>query len=1305
VLDWIIPILLTDKQSAPVIATVVLRASTKKFLEPLLNNRATSSSETLLIGYEANAKTYLNELRYQKDRAFTEFLPTNDPISADIAVATAEHSGIREGKDYRGESVLAAFKTVANTNWLLMTKIDHDEVFAPLQRLVFWVSLISFFASVCLSAALLLIWRQQRKMQRLLLTNQQAQTDILLQKFFDMPFIGMGIINPDTKCWLRFNDHLCTIFGYSRDELIQKNCLDLTHPEDIDASNAVYARLISGELDCFTVDTRFIRKDGATVFASIDAKCTRKKNGQVDYIVATIQDITLRKANEAKIHRLTQLYSALSQCNQAIVRCTNEQELFPQICRDVTEFGGMKMAWIGIVNPDNQLVEPVASFGFRTDYLQNVNVSIDPHSPLGRGPTGTAIRENRPIWCQNFQQDPITSPWHERGKLFGWGSSASLPIHKNGAAIGSFTLYAGEIDAFDEAVQSLLIEMAMDISYALERFELESRRRHQETEILKVKNQLQDTLAAIPDLLFEMDLDGRYHDFHSPRAELLMAPVNELIGKKIADILPINATETILLALNKAHELGHSSGEQFALPLPQGVLWFELSVSRKLADSDQQPRFIVLSRDITERKQAEQRLKQYAERLEVAEKHVGAGSWEHNLSTGNVWWSKQMYQLLGFEDSGAAPGFNEFIAMLHPEDRTAIEEEYAQIVQGLEPMLQSPREFRSNPALGKERYFSRTIFCEKNAEGKPIKFMGTLLEITQLKQAETQLNLAAKVFAESSEGVIIADAHCSILMVNRAFTEITGYSEAEALGKNPRLLKSGQHDHAFYSAMWQNLHQKGHWQGEIWNRRKSGEIFPMLETISVVSDKAGQITNYIAVFADITESKASEARLEFIAHHDPLTCLPNRLLLFYRLEHGIDKARRDNNQLALLMLDLDRFKDVNDSFGHFAGDQLLQLVAKRLGNLLREADTVARLGGDEFTVLLEDINHSDDVAKIAENIINNFNEPWQLPNIGEVRIGVSIGISLFPQHGNTPEILLQQADTALYQAKEKGRNRFSYFSDDLTLAARARIESEARLRKAIINNELRVYYQPQMDITTGRIIGAEALVRWQDPEEGLIAPDRFIAVAETTGLIVMLGEWVLRETCRQGKAWLDADLPGLNLGVNVSPYQLRQCDMPALVAVILEETGFPAAQLELELTESGLMDSDWNALDLLDSLRGHGIRLAIDDFGTGYSSLAYLKLFPLDVLKIDKSFIDDIPFLKDDMEITAAIVAMGHNLGFKVLAEGVETAEQLLFLKNQGCDLYQGYLKSRPLPAEEFAALLIADAELFNNAGNKEVKN
>jgi len=573
-----------------------------------------------------------------------------------------------------------------------------------------------------------------------------------------------------------------------------------------------------------------------------------------------------------------------------------------------------------------------------------------------------------------------------------------------------------------------------------------------------------------------------------------------------------------------------------------------------------------------------------------------------------------------------------------------------------------------------------------------------LVSLVLLAGENCQIDAIA--FEWSQKALVITDANHVILRINNAFTESTGFTSEDVVGRNIGLLKSGRHEDDFYQAIQESVDSSGNWQGEIWERRKNGEIYLSWLFITAVKNFTGAVVYHVGMRIDITERKAMEEEIKRLAFYDPLTKLPNRLLLRDRLKHCIEVERRaGQNRLALLMLDLDRFKAVNDRLGHKAGDELLQQVAERITDRLRNVDMVARLGGDEFIIMLENIANPQDASRVAEDIIRELSKPFTLSENHDVWIGASIGISLYQQHGDSLEILMDHADKALYQAKDQGRGCFAYFSEDLTIAARERIELEARLRRAIQQQELCVYYQPQVDIASGLIVGAEALVRWLDPNEGLIPPSRFIPIAEETSLIEEIGEWVLRETCNQGQYWLVTGLPPLTLAVNISPYQLKRCDINALAATVLAESGFPAQLLELEITESGIMENQDNVMELLDSLRSQGIRLAIDDFGTGYSSLAYLKSFPLNVLKIDKRFIDDIPYSKDGMEIAATIIAMGHTLGLKVLAEGVETPEQLAFLRERHCDTYQGYIKSCPLPAKEFAKLMHSQLDYMINKG------
>lgn len=559
----------------------------------------------------------------------------------------------------------------------------------------------------------------------------------------------------------------------------------------------------------------------------------------------------------------------------------------------------------------------------------------------------------------------------------------------------------------------------------------------------------------------------------------------------------------------------------------------------------------------------------------------------------------------------------------------------------------------------------------------------------KLEKLVNKMRLASSVFENSNEGIVITDRNEQILMVNPAFTKVTGYSPQEVRGQTPRLLKSDRHTAHFYAAMWRELQTSGNWRGEIWNRRKNGEIYPELLSISAIAAADGRTTHYIAVFTDISELKEKESRLDYLAYHDPLTGLGNRRMFETRHALALERSRRNGSYCALLLLDLDHFKDVNDSFGHPAGDELLVQASQRIMARLRGTDSVCRMGGDEFAVVLEDQQDPQDAAWVAADLLELLQQPFQLAEVGrEVTIGVSIGIALYPDHGKTGQELLRQADTALYQAKQKGRNRFRFFTSELTRSAREQMDLEAQLRHALVNNELLAVYQPQLELSSGRIIGAEALLRWNHPVHGTIMPDRFIPLAEKTGLINEMGVWILREVCRQGVIWRQSGLSPLKLSVNLSPHQLYTADISETVAAILAETGFPAAFLDLEVTESALMEHAAESFSLLHRLNLLGVQLSLDDFGTGYSSLARIKELPLDLLKIDRSFIKDITQDKTDHAITATIIAMSRTLGLKVTAEGVETAEQLAFLSNLNCDYYQGYLASRPLPAAQFEPFL-----------------
>ncbi len=563
----------------------------------------------------------------------------------------------------------------------------------------------------------------------------------------------------------------------------------------------------------------------------------------------------------------------------------------------------------------------------------------------------------------------------------------------------------------------------------------------------------------------------------------------------------------------------------------------------------------------------------------------------------------------------------------------------------------------------------------------------TALAVQKVYAAET-LKQAAAVFESTREGVVITDMESRIVAVNRAYTEITGYSEAQVLGKNPKIVKSGRHDEAFYQTMWTSLGQTGYWCGEIWSRRSNGEIYPQWLTISTVCNDRNEPCNYVGVFTDITQTKQSEARLMHLAHYDPLTGLPNRLLVQSRLHHAIERAQRHNYRIATLYLDLDRFKNVNDSLGHPIGDELLIMLASRLKKRLREEDTLARLGGDEFLLVLEEIKDPSEPATVAQTLINLLTTPFTLPSGHEIFINASVGISLFPDDANSVTELIQHADMAMYLAKQEGRNTYRYHTEALSIAAKERLILETRLRYALTAGEFILHYQPLIHARSGQVVGVEALVRWQPPGKAMVPPGKFIPIAEETGLIVPLGEWVLRTACAQGRAWMNAGLPPFVMAVNLSVRQFQSANLIELTQRVLTETEFPANCLELELTESMFMEHAEQSIDTLRTLKASGVQLSIDDFGTGYSSLTYLKRFPIDKLKIDQNFVRGLAHDPNDREIAATIIAMARGLKLSVLAEGVESEQQLDFLRQHDCDYYQGFLFHRPAPALEIEAWL-----------------
>ena len=554
-------------------------------------------------------------------------------------------------------------------------------------------------------------------------------------------------------------------------------------------------------------------------------------------------------------------------------------------------------------------------------------------------------------------------------------------------------------------------------------------------------------------------------------------------------------------------------------------------------------------------------------------------------------------------------------------------------------------------------------------------------DITARKEAEEKLRLSATVLEHIADAVMVVDIEGVIVAVNPAFTQITGYTEAEAVGQHSSLTRSERHDELFYQTMWDELIASGFWRGEIWRRRKNGEIYLEWLTISAVRDTRALTTHYVGVCSDITVIKQAQEKLDHLAHHDPLTALPNRLLFHDRLQHALQRAAREGEQLAILFIDLDRFKNVNDTLGHHIGDELLQQVAAQLSARLRDGDTLARLGGDEFIVLLEKVDGQYGATQVAEKLVSMFEQPFLVAG-HELFVTCSVGVSLFPDDAQDLNMLIRNADVAMYQAKARGRNGYRFYAPSMTGEGIERLRLETYLRRSIEKHEIFLNYQPQVEIDTGRLVGVEALVRWNHPELGLIPPARFIPLAEDSGFINQLGKWVLDEACRQMMRWQEQGLRVPKIAVNLSVKQFERGSMAGMVADILRETGLAPQRLQLEVTESVIMNTG-DALGFINDLHAIGVGLAIDDFGTGYSSLAYLKQLPVQTLKIDRSFIKDLSTDANDEAIAIAIIQLGKSMHLSVIAEGVETQEQAAFLLRHGCKLAQGYFYSKPVLAQD----------------------
>jgi diguanylate cyclase (GGDEF)-like protein/PAS domain S-box-containing protein len=694
----------------------------------------------------------------------------------------------------------------------------------------------------------------------------------------------------------------------------------------------------------------------------------------------------------------------------------------------------------------------------------------------------------------------------------------------------------------------------------------------------------------------------------------------------------------------------------------------------------------ILLAGLQQRARARTILEQSEFRWKYALEGADEGVWDWNNHTNEVFYSKRWKAMLGYEDHEIENRIAAWQSLLHPEDKSRILAATADYISGATQTYAN--EYR---LLCKDNnwkwVFSRGMIVSRDTDGTPLRLIGTHADITERKRAEESMQLAFMVYENSNEGMLVTDAENIIIAVNQAFTDLTGYTSQEIIGKKPNILNSGRHDDEFHAAIWHSIKVTGRWQGEIWNRRKNGDIYAEWISINTIFNQEG-VHRRVALFSDLAKKKEYEALIWEQANCDPLTGLLNRRIFHDRLEQEIRRADRKGLSIALMFLDLDHFKEVNDALGHSVGDLLIQEAALRLRSCMRESDSVARLGGDEFTVIIGELHGTDVAVRIAQEMLRKLEEPFQL-GLETIFISTSIGITFYPKDGVTLEVLLKNADQAMYAAKNQGRNRVHFFTPSMQEAAQARMRLANDLRGALTGNQFRVVYQPIVDLMTGDIYKAEALIRWHHPSGELISPARFIPIAEQTGAIKDIGDWIFREAARQAKRLRTTHHPEFQISVNKSPAQFRDDNGLYKTWVrYLEELDLPGRSIAIEITEGLLLDAGTVITDKLGAFRDAGIQISLDDFGTGYSSLSYLKKFDIDYIKIDQSFVRNLAAGSDDMALCKAMIVMAHTLGLKVIAEGIETAEQRDLLIAAGCDYGQGYLFSRPVPSDELEAML-----------------
>jgi diguanylate cyclase (GGDEF)-like protein/PAS domain S-box-containing protein len=1044
-----------------------------------------------------------------------------------------------------------------------------------------------------------------------------------------------------------------------------------------------------------------------------------------------------RERQEAAVERLNRELRAVTSCHQTLMRAVDEPNLLAEICHIVCEEAGYRMAWVGYVEGDaERSVRPVARAGHDSGYVDAARITWA-DVERGHGPVGAAIRFGKVVWVQDYEFDPRVAPWRDAAIDHGFRASVALPlVDEAGGVFGALCIYSGERDAFTAEEVCLLGRLAADLAFGiLVLRQREARKRaegllqanlrffegmDQVNQAIQESTDLDTMMGRVLEialglfgcdrawLMYPCDPEAPSWRVRMERARLEFAAASaaplglipmtsgarDMHAALLASLGPIVFAPGAERPVPEVGRVRYGVKSQLAMaihPKSAKAYGFGLHQCGRVRDwsEDDQRLFEAIGHrleDALTSQHAHDDLHARESQLRTLVQTIPDLVWVKDLDGRHVRCNPQFERVLGITHDRAIGKtdyelFAPEIADLHlAGDRRAIETGKLQL-----------EEHEMPGPDGRVLWFEVLKAPLRDETGKPTGVVGIARDVSERRKVDEQLRVAATAF-EAQEGIVILDAAKRILRVNHAFVEMTGHIADDVVGKTPQQIARDPRAGALLGEIADRVARDGFWRGELPAQRSSGEIFPAWTTVATVRGAGGEITHYVITMTDVTERKRAEKEIVNLAFYDRLTGLPNRRLLRDRLEQALAGSARNGRHGALLFIDLDNFKLVNDTSGHEIGDQLLVEVARRLEACLGAAGGAARVGGDEFVALVEDLSENPHEAaalakKTGETILASLNAPYALPS-GVRHSSPSIGVAMFSGGGDTCEELLKQADIAMYEAKAAGRNALRFFDPDMQATLAVRAEAEAALRLAIRERRFVLHYQPQVDCD-GEWIGAEALVRWAHPERGLIAPGEFISLAEETGLILPIGRWVMENACERLKAWAgDRRSRDLHLSVNVSARQFGQPDFVEQVAETLRATGAPGERLVIELTESVVLDDVAGAADKMNALKALGVGFAVDDFGTGYSSLAYLTRLPLDQIKIDRSFVRNLPGSANDAAVAHTIITLAESLGLTVIAEGVETEAQRRFLERHGCPSFQGFLFGKPMPIDVFEAKL-----------------